>query len=330
MGSSVEIAFRRAAFDLIAPGSRVVAAVSGGGDSVALVHLLRGIAPRGGSGLSVAHLDHGMRPGADADRRFVEDLASRLGVRCVSDRREVHRLRTADESPQEAARRVRRRFLLEAAEATGSSLVATGHTLDDQAETILLRLARGGGGRSVTGMAPAGPGPFVRPLLGLERRDLRAWLAKNGLEHVEDPTNGDLKYDRNRVRQLVVPLLASSLNPRAARHLVDSAGLLRDDVTFVDGLARERFDRMAVHDGNGAVSLDARTLETLPAALSRRVALLAIEAAGVDPRRVLRAHVDALRGLAAGGRGRRVDLPGRLRARRDGARIVLESTDPAA
>jgi tRNA(Ile)-lysidine synthase len=326
---AVEIAVRRAIDELIPERATVVAAVSGGGDSVALVHLLERFRRSRSIALSVAHLDHGMRSGSDADRRFVEELARGLGLPCVSDRRDVGSLRRAGESAQEAARRVRRSFLVEAATAQGADLVATGHTLDDQAETILLRLARGGGSRSMVGMAVRGPGPFVRPLLAVERAGLRAWLARRRLDHVEDPSNGDDTYDRNRLRRLVVPLLARELNPRAARHVVDCARTVRDDVALVDGLARERFDRIAVRDGRGRVSLDARALDALPPPLSRRVALLALEAAGADLRRVCRAHLDRLCGLASGS-GRRLDLPGRLRARRAGVRIVVEAGDPAA
>jgi tRNA(Ile)-lysidine synthase len=183
---------------------------------VALLHLLRRC---GGRGLrvTVAHLDHGLRRGSREDRRFVERLAREAGLPCVADRREVPALRQRDESPEEAARRVRRTFLLEAARSTGCRRIATGHTLDDQAETILMRLVRGAGPRALAGMARRGPGPFVRPLLGLERAELREYLRRHGLPFREDPTNRDLRFDRNRVRRLVLPLLAETLNPRAAR-----------------------------------------------------------------------------------------------------------------
>src|SRR5262245_56346875 len=153
MADRVEIAFRRAALRLISDGARVLAAVSGGPDSVALLHLLARHARGQRLEIAVAHLDHGLRPGSAADRRFVERLPSALAVPCFAQRREVATLRRRDESLEEAARRVRRGFLLAALKESGADRIATGHTLDDQAETVLMRLVRGAGPSSLTGMA---------------------------------------------------------------------------------------------------------------------------------------------------------------------------------
>jgi tRNA(Ile)-lysidine synthase len=312
----VELEFRRAASRLLSDGSAVLAAVSGGGDSVALLHLLHRYASGRGLRPAVAHLDHGLRRGSKADRRFVERLAADLGYPCIAERREVGKLRRKGESPEEAARRVRRAFLLEAARRAGSERIATGHTLDDQAETVLMRLVRGAGATALTGMAVSGPGPFVRPLLGLEREDLRAYLRRRGLECREDPSNRDLRFDRNRVRRLVLPVLRESLNPRAARHLVKAAGLIREDALFLDGLAEAALAELCRRGPGGSVELDARGLAEAPPPLGKRVARQALRAAGADARRLGTRHIDALLDLAAGGSGRRLDLPGGLVARK--------------
>lgn len=317
MADRTEIAFRRAAIALLPNGAVVVVAVSGGGDSVAMLHLLHRLAKPRGWTLVVAHLDHALRRGSTADRRFVEGLAEALGVACVADRRDVAALRRRDESPEEAARRVRRGFLLEVAGLSGSGHVAVGHTVDDQAETVLMRLARGAGPTALAGMAPAGPGPVVRPALGLSRRELRDWLVRRRLAWREDPSNRSGAYDRNRVRRLVVPALAQALNPEAARHLAQAADRLRVDAEHLDREAAAWLVRLAGRDGETLV-LDARGIAGLAPALAGRAARMALESAGCDPRRISARHVDALLQLAAAGEGT-LDLPaGRAARAKDG------------
>lgn len=322
MARAVEIAFHRAARALCPDGSAILVAVSGGGDSVALLHLLHRFAARRRIALTVAHLDHALRRGSAADRRFVQALAARLGLPCTADRRDVRAAKRKDESLEEAARRVRRAFLAEAAAARGAAAIATGHTLDDQAETILMRLARGAGPSALAAMAPAGPGPFVRPLLGLERAELRGWLRGKRLPFRDDPSNESPAFDRNRVRRLVIPLLAKTLNPRAARHIVDAAARLREDAAYLDALARERLAVLGSRRADG-LDLDAAALASLPHPLGARVARIALEEAGCDPRRISSRHVEALLALARPGDRGAADLPGGLAARRGRERIRI-------
>jgi len=327
MANRVEIAFRSAIDRLIPSGSAVLAAVSGGGDSVALLHLLRRVSTRRSMRLTVAHLDHGLRRGSRADRRFVERLCRDLDLPCIADRREVPSLRRKDESPEEAARRVRREFLLETRKGSGSDLVATGHTLDDQAETVLMRLVRGAGPTALTGMAEDGPGPIVRPLLGVEREPLRTYLNRSGLAFRDDPSNRDLRFDRNRVRRLVLPLLAEALNPRAARHLVKASQRFREDALFLDAEAQTAFEALSNRDRRGRLVLDGKRLSELPPAIANRVARIALHRAGADARRIGSRHVDALIDLARAG-GRSLNLASGITALRDRRRILLWSPEP--
>jgi tRNA(Ile)-lysidine synthase TilS/MesJ len=210
---------------------------------------------------------------------------------------------------------LRRAFLIETAGKTGADAIATGHTEDDQAETILMRLARGAGPKALAAMAPRGPGPFVKPLLGIGRTALRAWLRKRGLKFRDDPSNVSLAFDRNRVRHLVVPALAKALNPAAARHLVEAAGRLREDAEYLDALALDRFEALANRRAQ-ALSLDASALAALPHPLAARVARIALEEAGCDPRRISARHVDAVVALASAAPGAAFNLPGRIGVRR--------------
>jgi tRNA(Ile)-lysidine synthase len=309
-----EIAFRRAATALIEEGTTVLAAVSGGADSMALLQLLARLAPRRELRVVVAHLDHALRRGSAADARFVAEEAAARGFRAVLDRRPVAKERRRDESPEEAARRVRRAFLLETAAAEGAHRIATGHTLDDQAETILLRLVRGAGPAALGGMAAAGPGPFVRPLLSIERAELRDWLTRHRVRWREDESNRSLAFDRNRLRRLVVPILARHLNPRAARHLVEAAARVREDAAYLDALAASALAQSSRSPARGRLAIDAKALCTAERPIATRMARMALEAAGVDPRRISARHVESLLEIASSP-GAVLDLP-RMRAER--------------
>jgi tRNA(Ile)-lysidine synthase len=313
----IELDFHHAAERLIPDGSSVLAAVSGGGDSVALLHLLVRYARGRDLTLAVGHLDHGLRRGSRTDRKFVEKLARRLGLPCLSDRRELDSLRRKGESPEEASRRVRRAFLTEAAARAGADVVATGHTLDDQAETVLMRLVRGAGAKALTGMAESGPGPFVRPLLGIERDRLRTYLERRGLEFREDPSNRDMRFDRNRVRRLVLPVLREALNPQAARHLVKAAQRFREDASHLDELADLAFERAVRRSSKDKLELEAEPLAKAPPPIANRIARRAILSMGADARRLAARHIDGLIDLATGPGGRELHLPGRLVARRE-------------
>jgi len=315
MADSVELAFRRAAGRLIDPDGRWLVAVSGGADSMALLHLLVRWFRDDRQRLVVAHLDHALRPESPADRKFVETQAAGLGLTAHTDRRDVNAARNRDESPEEAARRVRRAFLLETHRTAETDGIVTGHTLDDQAETVIFRLARGAGAAGLSGIDEA-PGIFVRPLLGIEHETLVGWLRRRELEWVEDASNRDLRFDRNRVRRLVIPMLQETLNPRAARNLAQAAEALRDDAEFLDDLARKTFESISRTDRAGHLVLDARELAGLPPVIARRVALVALKQAGLDARRLGRKHVEALLDLAGPPGGREIHLPGKRLARR--------------
>src|SRR4051812_20529529 len=179
--------------DLIPTGGRVLAAVSGGSDSTALAHILRELDHAGELQLAgVVHFNHQLRASADRDQQFVRELAASFGVACIIDREDVAARAARERRSLEDAARTPRYAAFERARASaGVEIVALGHTRDDQAETVLLRLLRGAGPRGLAGMFPRNGG-VVRPLLALRRDQLRAWLAERGLPFVEDETNADV------------------------------------------------------------------------------------------------------------------------------------------
>jgi tRNA(Ile)-lysidine synthase len=197
---------------LLGPGDRVLVACSGGADSVALALLVAKSARRLALGsVAIAHLDHGLRPGSRADAEFVEALGARIGVRVVAERHEVRRRR--GESPEAAARRVRYAFLERVARSAPADVVLTAHHMDDQAETVLIRVLRGTGPKGLAGIRPSRPlrrGSkirLVRPLLPFRRSRLREWLTRWGETWREDATNADGNV-RARLRNRALPVLA--------------------------------------------------------------------------------------------------------------------------
>ena len=306
---------------LIPRGGRVVAAVSGGGDSVALLHLLAELAERSLLTLAgVAHVNHRLRrPASDEDERFCRDLARRFGVPCLVESVAVADVaRSRRVSVELAGHHLRHAFFARAAAELEAGRVALGHTIDDQAETVLLRLIRGAGAAGLSGMRPRA-GVLVRPLLGVGRAELRRYLADGGVPFREDASNADLRVPRNRVRHELLPHLRT-YSPRIVEALARQADIARADEAWLSHRANQAAADL-VSQERGFVELDAAGLAALPPALARRVARDAL--ARVEPRRreVGFDAIERVRRTAAGGPAR-TDVPG-CRVERAAGRVRL-------
>ena len=224
--------------DLIRAETRVVAAVSGGSDSVALAHLLGELAAADDLRLAgLAHFNHQLRLSADADERRTAAVADAIGVPMFVEREDIAaRARQERRSIENAARAARHAFFERARLHFDADAVALGHTRDDQAETVLLRLVRGAGPRGLAGMYPR-KGHIIRPLLGVRRQELRAWLHERGITFAEDETNADVTIPRNRVRAELLPFLAARFNPSIVDALADEADLARGIWDWMTGAA---------------------------------------------------------------------------------------------
>ena len=308
--------------DLLPLGGRVLVALSGGPDSVALLHILRTLERRGVLVVAgAAHLNHQLRGAeADADEAFCGDLAAASGIRFVAGRSDVAALaRESGRSVEDAARVARYRFLNDTATALDAAAIAVGHSRDDQAETFLLRLIRGAGAAGLAGIRPRAD-RVIRPLIDISRAELRQYAAAHGLEFREDTSNADLRIPRNRVRHELLPHL-ERFSPVIAATLARAAGLARDDEEFLDKLAIESAASIVLLESDG-VAVDIAGLTALAPALASRVARKALSAAAPD-RFIGFQHIDDLLDLARrGAEGAAVTLPG-VSATRRGPRIVF-------
>ncbi len=310
--TSLAVAVSRSLLDLGTPrsGETVVAALSGGADSVALLDALVEAGRRQGFRVVAAHLDHALRSGSTLDVEFCRNLCARFGVPIHVSSADVRARAGRDGAGLEAAARAERyAFLRQVAEVEAASVVAVAHTRDDQAETFLLRLVRGAGSAGLGAMRPRF-GSIIRPLLGVGRREVLEHLRARGLDWREDETNADLRFSRNRVRHELIPYLERHFNPGVRETLARAASLLADEHERLAESAADLYRQASRRSAEG-VLLDGETLRRTPRALARQMVRAALlEAGGLE--RVKAAHVEKILDVSgrAGRPGRRLPLPG--------------------
>ena len=304
----------RACLSDLAAGDLVLVACSGGADSVALAAAAAFAAPRLGLRAGGVTVDHGLQPGSAERAGEVTALLSGLGLDPVRAATVTVPSAATAAGPEAAARRARYAALDVAAKEYGAVAVLLGHTLDDQAETVLLGLARGSGSRSLAGM-PARRGPYRRPLLTVRRATTAAVCAELGLVPWQDPHNRDYRFARARVRHQALPALEAALGPGVTEALARTAAQLRADAECLDDLAFAESGQ-----------LDADRLSALPQAIRARVLRDAAIMAGCPHGALTAGHVDRIDALVTAWRGQRwVDLPGGVRARRRDGQVWFTS-----
>ena len=317
------------------PGDLLLAACSGGADSLALAAALAFEAPRAGLRAGGVTVDHGLQAGSAGRAADVARILTGLSLSPVLSVPAAG-ARPGDQAgypgPEAAARAARYTALAAAAAGSQAAAVVLGHTLDDQAETVLLGLARGSGARSLAGMAPRSDG-YLRPLLAIRRAQTQEACAALGLTYWSDPHNQDPAFARSRLRGHALPALEADLGPGVAEALARTAGLLRDDADALDELAAEAAARLAgaAQDGPGpAAGWPAAELVVLPAAIRRRVLRAAALAAGCPAGQLTRQHLAWLEELVTGWHGQHgTDLPGGVSCERRYGRLLFTRTAEA-
>jgi tRNA(Ile)-lysidine synthase len=324
---------------LFGAGDRIVIGLSGGADSVTLSVLLPDVARESGAEVvALAHLNHGLRPGAEDDQRFCGEFAARLGLPFETETADVRALaRERRTSIEDAGRIARYAFLRRVMASRDATRIAVAHNLNDQAETVLLRLCRGAGPKGLASIFPKA-GPVIRPLLDVRRAAIDAFVAAEGIAFREDPTNRDLTFARNRVRHELLPYLTRHVGEGIVDVLARQAAIAREDADWLEQAATESARSLVLEEETG-ISVDAAGLRKLHPALARRVVhavLMRVAHAHDDEARkgarrrrrfVGFDHVDAVLRLAGGmgtpGGPETIDLPG-SRVKQDGGRLRFE------
>jgi tRNA(Ile)-lysidine synthase len=272
--------------EMFEPGQRAGVAVSGGADSVFLLHTLRELAPRWDLRLSVIHVEHGIR-GAEsvADAEFVARLAAAFGMELHLRRADVPSL---EGNLEEAARKVRQAFFEELIAAGMVDRVATGHTRSDQAETVLYRILRGAGLTGLSGILPVTREGLARPLLEIDRCEIESWLREHRVAWREDQSNLDRAYARNRLRHEILPLLRQNFNPQLDAALSHLATLARDEESYWES---------AIPNPQSPV-IAVSELANVPPALARRRIRRVFEAVKGDRHAIDFAHVERVLEMA--------------------------------
>ena len=299
-----------------------IAAVSGGADSVCMLYLLHALSGELGFRLVVAHVHHGIRgEEADRDADYVQRLSDQLGLECRVYHRDVPQIvRDQGGSLEEAGRRVRYACLEELKRETGARWIALAHHRDDAAETVLFHLIRGTGLRGLRGILPVQQ-DRIRPLLGLDREEIEAWLKEREIPYCTDSTNSDVTYARNRIRNVILPQM-QEINPGAKEHILR---LAQD--------AEERYAQILKEIQQTEIKCDTIDACTIlpefaedPEVLGELILKRMEELAG-SSRDISRKHIDSVAGLFRKTTGKRVDLPYGLEAVRSYEGVILRRTD---
>ena len=307
-------------------GDKVLIGVSGGPDSVALLHLLTEMGPDFDLTLAIAHLNHDLRETAsDRDADFVTALAQRLNLALFSERRDVfcyrrrHRL-----SVETAARRVRYAFFSEIMEGHGFNKIALGHHMDDNAELILMNLFRGSGPTGLSGIPPVRDSKIVRPLIDLTRREIMDYLIRERYDYITDASNADRRHLRNRIRSELLPTLAAEYNPKLVHNLNKMAAVFRSENRWIEQTLDPIFDTCLIERTRNKIVFTIPAVAGHDPAVQRRLFRRAIKLLAGDLRRISFDNIEAVLALITIGQsGKSIDLPHRIRVSRTDKALVF-------
>lgn len=289
---------------LIFPGARVLLALSGGSDSVCLLHVLNDLKEKFGFSLAAAHLNHGIRAEADSDCHFVQALCRELGVECFVKSLDIRKLAEGGNISEElCGREERYKFFYEISKKNNIDLIATAHNKNDVAETVLMHMLRGSGIDGMSGIAYR-RGNIIRPLLEAEKPEIERYCFEHGYDFVVDKTNNETIYTRNKIRLELLPMLCKEFNPSLVRVIAKNSEIIRDDADFLNCEAKKLYKKI-VYDGRAEVE----KLKELAPAMVRRVIILMYREFSLSEKNLQSVYCESIiKLLSAGHSGSSVDL----------------------
>ncbi|MDD5633888.1 MAG: tRNA lysidine(34) synthetase TilS [Candidatus Omnitrophica bacterium] len=310
-------------YNMLSKRDKVLVAVSGGADSVCLLKVLLDLKRSLGIEVIVGNVDHCLRGRESArDSEFVKKLSKELGVKCFYKKINVKVRTQSGMSLEESARLERYGALREFAGKSGCNVIATGHTMDDQAETVLLRIIYGSSTKGLAGIPPVrydGDVRVIRPLLRLGKKDIVGFLSKNGLNYVEDSSNKETMFLRNKIRLKALPYL-EKLNPKIRRALVNLADTLREDMDFVEAAKKGSLEKIGVQN---MIAISDFLLQ--PKIIQKEIFKELFRLAGGDVKRLSYRHwIDMDRFVAYSEKGKSLDLPGNVRVKKTAHDIIFD------
>lgn len=314
--------------EMLNPGDRVLVGVSGGPDSMVLLHLLSRLAPRLRVTIGVAHLNHRLRgASADQDAEIVCRAAASMAFACHAGSARVANVkRSLGLSLEEAGRRVRYAFFKKIMRDASYNKLALGHHMDDNAEQVLLALLRGSGPLGLSGIPPIRGNRIIRPLIDARRFQIESYVKTYGITCTRDATNADQRFSRNRIRHHLLPMLTSRYNPRITVHLNRLADMMHTEEAWLDGVVAEHFEQALVGRGPHTITLSLDYLRASHTALARRLIRKALKTLTGNLRRIGFTHIQAVLSLLTKDAGEKeIHLPGGICVSRGGERLVVSA-----
>jgi tRNA(Ile)-lysidine synthase len=313
-------------YKLLDKEDRVVAALSGGPDSTALLVALVQIAKQLDFSIIVAHYNHGLRgTSSDEDEKYSQELAIKLGLIFVSGKMD-QKLRQKGKSPEDFYRQQRYQFLDKVAEDYNAQKIALGHNIQDQAETVLLNLLRGSGLGGLKGILPMREGKFIRPLIEVSRPEIIAFLSEAGISYCHDSSNQSNIYLRNKIRTELIPYLKEKYNPRIEENLAQMAEILRQDDDYIRNSVQEAMKSTYIQNqSNRIISLNIEYIKGLAPAIRSRLFKKILESLNPEKNGFSFSNIKALERLAqVTESGKRISLPLGIEAKREYDSLILE------
>jgi len=305
-------------YKMLYPEDSVLACVSGGSDSVALLHILSILSPRFNIKIGIAHLDHSLRGKAsEQDAKFVESLASKLELPFHIKKMHLQKYAKKEKlSVEDAGRKARYDFFLNISEKMGYSRIATAHHAGDNAELILMNMLRGTGKSGLSGIPPLrrkGGISIIRPLIHLSKNEIHAFLSENGLHYAQDSTNLDTKYLRNRIRHNLIPEMKSSYNPKIIKALNRMGTIIQDEESWIEEIVNREMNGLVFRENDSSIRCSASHFIEKPLPLRRRIVRSLIRQVKGDLKQMTYDHIDSILHLIERSRSEgQVHLPDEL------------------